>query len=106
MSRNAFNAREREYNEREAQREHAQYERDMMREAVITSLQRKDLNEAIDMVESDILRARRLFNAGHFIAAKKEFDDLLQNVRAWDRGQYSPGNSHSDASALIWPEPK
>lgn len=72
----------------------------------LTTVQQKDLDQAIDMIEADIARARRYFERHDFAGAKKELDELLANVRGWDRGQYSPGNAFAGTTALIWPEVK
>lgn len=106
MSRNAFSACERQQLQNDALRDQEKTEREASKEDFLTPTQRKDLDQAIDMIESDIARARRYFTRSDFKTAKKELDELLANLRGWDRGQYSPGNSFADSSALIWPEPK
>lgn len=106
MSRNAFAAIDREQLRNDAMRDQEKTEREASKEDFLTPTQRKDLDQAIDMIESDIARARRYFNRSDFKTAKKELDEMLANVRGWDRGQYSPGNSFAESSALIWSEPK
>ncbi len=106
MSRNAWSAIERQQLRNDALRDQEKTEREANKEDFLTPLQRKDLDQAIDMIESEIARARRYFARSDFKAAKKELDDLLANVRAWDRGQYSPGNHFAESSVLVWPEAK
>lgn len=106
MSRSSFSAIEREQLRCDALSDQAKTERAASQEDFLTPVQRKDLDQAIDMIESDIARARRYFTRSDFKTAKKELDELLANVRSWDRGQYSPGNSFAAEYSLIWPEAK
>ncbi len=60
-----------------------------MKEHDFSSGELRDIDEAIDMIEDDIARARKYFRHERYEDAKKELDELIQNVKAW-KENYEP----------------